>query len=238
MTHRSPLVTLAGLVVAFVVMFGVNLASSPSTSYGGTPSAPPSLAATPTPSTPATSETPSATPTPSSTPSPSATKTTESSDQSEFPRRIVYAGRIRDGSAAVAVAVLGDQVAAYLCDGRNVETWLRGTVHGDELKVKSRDGSHLEAGLDGERLRGKIKVGGGAELKFTIRKAQKPAGLYRAKGKKTTIGWIVLPDGSQVGVQTTGQDSASAPALDPAQPQVDVGGESLDAAPVTGDETF
>jgi hypothetical protein len=238
MTHRSPLVTLAGLVVAFVIMFGANLASSaPPDSYAGGPSAQPSPAATAAPSTPeVSSATPSPTPTPS--PSASAARTTQPSDQSEFPRRIVYAGRIPDGSAAVAVAILGDQVAAYLCDGRNIESWLRGTVNEDELKVKSRDGSRLEARLDGKQLRGKIKVGGGAELKFAIREAHKPAGLYRAKGNKTTIGWIVLPDGSQVGVQTTGRDSASAPTLDPTQPQVDVGGESLDAAPVTGDETF
>jgi hypothetical protein len=49
MTHRSPLVTLAGLVVAFAIMFGVNLAmerDQPPTA--GVPSAPayPSPAAT------------------------------------------------------------------------------------------------------------------------------------------------------------------------------------------------
>ena len=44
LTHRSPLVTLAGLVIAFAVMFGVNITSSaPAGSYqspGATPAAP------------------------------------------------------------------------------------------------------------------------------------------------------------------------------------------------------
>jgi hypothetical protein len=33
----------------------------------------------------------------------------------------------------------------------------------------------------------------------------------------------VLPDGSQVGVQTTGEESAPAPELDPDNPEVTVG---------------
>ena len=56
MTHRSPLVTLIGLVAAFAIMFGVNLASSaPRDSYAGgaSPSAAastPPVASEPTPS--------------------------------------------------------------------------------------------------------------------------------------------------------------------------------------------
>ena len=239
MTHRSPLVTLAGLVVAFGLMFGINLASSaPRDSYGGAPAAastaPPSTA--PTPSASAASATDSTTaadsPSPSATPTSSATESAES----EFPGQVVYAGRTRDGSAAIAIAVLGNRSAAYLCDGRSVEAWLRGTVDEDEIKLRSSRGSRLEAELDGDQLRGKIKVGGGAELSFRIDEAGKPAGLYRAKKSGTTIGWIILPDGSQVGIETTGGRSTAAPKLDPEQPQVQVGGETLDASSVEGDE--
>ena len=72
--------------------------------------------------------------------------------------------------------------------------------------------------------------------KFEINEASLPAGLYRARGSKTIIGWIVLEDGSQAGVQTTGADSTAAPELNPENPQVTVDGENLDAAPVNGDE--
>jgi hypothetical protein len=69
-----------------------------------------------------------------------------------------------------------------------------------------------------------------------IDEAKKPAGLYRARGSKTTIGWIVLEDGSQVGIQTAAADSAAAPELNPESPQVTANGESLDAKPINGDE--
>ena len=149
----------------------------------------------------------------------------------------MYAGRTRDDSAAIAVAVLGEKAAAYLCDGRNVESWLRGTVDEDEIKLESKDGAKLEAKLDGDRLKGTIEVND-EKLRFDIAEAKKPAGLYRAKGSKTTIGWIVLPDGSQVGIQTTGEESSAAPELDPDAPQVTVDGEQLDAEPVSGDENL
>jgi len=62
------------------------------------------------------------------------------------------------------------------------------------------------------------------------------AGLYRAPGPRPPFGWIVLEDGSQVGVQTTGASLAAALQLDPETPQVTVEGESLGAKLVSGDE--
>jgi len=47
---------------------------------------------------------------------------------------------------------------------------------------------------------------------------------------------IVLEDGSQVGVQTTGASLAAALQLDPENPQVTVEGEHLGAKLVSGDE--
>ena len=231
MTHRSPLVTLVGLVAAFAIMFGVNLASSaPRNSYSATPS--PSPAA----STQAPSPTPAATTAASPTRlrlrarrSPRRRRTT-----SEFPDKVVYAGRTGDDSVAIAVAILGQKAAAYLCDGDQVEAWLRGTVTGDEISLTGKNGATLEAKLDGSALSGDVEIGD-EKLDFTLREAKPPAGLYRAKGSKTTIGWIVLPDGSTVGIQTTGETSSPAPEFDPDNPEVTVDGESLQGEPVTGD---
>jgi hypothetical protein len=218
--HRSPLVTLAAVALAFVIMFTVNMLSGPpgSSSTGSAgPTAAPTSAAGP-------QQTASATPSASETP-----------EDSEFPEQVVYAGRTDDGPAAIAVAVLGNQAAAYVCDGRNVESWFRGTVEGGRLSLKSKSGEALQAELDGDHLKGTVQIKNDTQ-KFEINEASKPAGLYRARGSKTTIGWIVLEDGSQVGVQTTGADSSAAPQLDPDNPQVMVDGESLDAAAVNGDE--
>ncbi len=236
MTHRSPLITLIGLVAAFAIMFGVNLAVSDATADSADPGAAPSAAASATGSATAAQAT-SAPPRPSaSTPtSPSAAEPEPAGEQ--FPGEVVYAGRTEGGSIAVAVAVRGDRAAAYLCDGESVESWLRGAVEdGDTLSLRNKNGTNeLEAKLDGGRLEGRIDVDGD-ELQFTLEEAKKPAGLYRARGAKTTIGWIVLPDGSQVGVQTTGEESTPAPELDPDNPEVTVDGEALPGEPVSGDQ--
>jgi hypothetical protein len=226
--HRSPLVTLAAVALAFVIMFTVNMLSGPP---GGssTGTASPSAA-------PATADATS----PSSQPSETAVRTpsasaSESVEDSKFPGKVVYTGRTEDKSGALAVAALGDQAAAYFCDGRSIESWLQGTVKGAHISLKSKDGATLQAALDGDHLKGTLKIKSD-RLKFEINEAKKPAGLYRARGSKTTIGWIVLEDGSEVGIQTTSTDSSAAPQLDPADPEVIVNGEKLDAAPVNGDE--
>ncbi len=228
MKHRSPLVTLAAVALAFAIMFTVNMLSGPpGSSSAGTagPSAAPTTGA-------ATSPSPQPTKTAVATSSVSAS---ESVEDNKFPEKVVYAGRTDDGSATIAVAVLGDQAAAYLCDGRSVESWFRGTVEGADISLKSKSGATLQATLDGDHIKGTVEIKNDTQ-KFEINEANKPAGLYRARGSKTTIGWIVLEDGSQVGVQTTGTDSSAAPQLDPENPQVTVDGESLNAALVNGDE--
>src|SRR5215210_5027558 len=99
MTHRSPLVTLAGLVVAFALFFGINLASSAPRQATGPEysSASPSAS-----SADRTSETPSpsATEQASATASPSGAPTAEP-EGDHFPNKIVYAGRTDDHSAAI-----------------------------------------------------------------------------------------------------------------------------------------
>jgi hypothetical protein len=226
--HRSPLITLAAVAVAFAIMFIVNMSvSPPGGSSTGTATPPPA---------PATAVTNSPAPQPSETSAASASASlSKSVEESKFPNKIVYAGRAEDGAGAIAVAVLGTQAAAYFCDGRSLESWLRGAVQGGDISLKSKDGGTLQASLDGDHLKGGLRIKN-QRVRFEINEAKKPAGLYRARGSKTTIGWIVLEDGSEVGVQTTGQNSTAAPELDPENPQVTADGDKLDAAPVNGDE--
>ena len=226
MKHRSPLFALAAVALAFAIMFVVNMLAEPPRRTAGPTAAPPTVAAS----------SPSPAPTETAVTSPAPTET-ESIEDSEFSSKIVYAGRAEDGAGAVAVAVLGTETAAYFCDGRSVESWFRGNVTGGDLSLTSKDGTVLRASLDGDRLKGTVRTVDDG-IKFEINEAKKPAGLYRARGSKTTIGWIVLQDGSEVGVQTTGKASMPAPDLDPQNPQVTVNGENLAAAPVNGDETL
>jgi len=226
--HRSPLFTLAAVAVAFIIMFTVDVLAGPP----GASSAQP--AATSAPPAPASATSPSRqlSKTAAATTSASASKSTE---ESKFSKKVVYAGHTDHRSGAIAVAVLGNQSAAYFCDGRSIESWLRGAVEGADISLRNKDGATLQASLDGDHLKGTLKIKND-KLKFEINEAEKPAGLYRARGSRTTIGWIVLEDGSAVGVQTNGADSTPAPELNPENPQVTVNGESLDAQPVNGNE--
>lgn len=220
MKHRSPLITLAAVALAFAIMFIVNMTVSPPGNSSSGTASPPAAPATATAGSPSPTENAADSPAP---------------EGSKFPEKIVYTGRAEDNAGAIAVAVLGDQAAAYFCDGRNVESWFRGSVTEDEISAKSKGSATLEAKLDGNHIKGTVQIKS-EKLKFEINEAKKPAGLYRARGSKTTIGWIVLEDGSQVGVQTAGADSTAAPELNPGSPQVTVDGENLNAAPVNGDE--
>ena len=123
MTHRSPLVTLAGLVVAFAIMFTINIANNPERAEQ-----PASASASPVASATPSTEVQSPAATEKASPAVTPTKTaTQAPEAEQFPTKIVYAGRTKDRTTALAVAVLRDQAAAYVCDGRRVESWLRGT---------------------------------------------------------------------------------------------------------------
>ncbi len=209
MKHRSPLVTLAAVALAFAIMFTVNMLSGPPGSSSTGTAGPSAAPATATASSPSPQPTETAVATPSASPS--------KREDSKFGEKVVYAGRTDDDTAAIAVAVLGDQAAAYLCDGRNVEAWFRGAVDGGDLSLKSKSGATLQAELDGDHIKGTVKIKNDT-LRFEINEAKKPSGLYRARGSQTTIGWIVLEDGSQVGVQTSGADSSAAPRAQPGEP--------------------
>lgn len=157
-----------------------------------------------------------------------------------FPAEVAYAGKAQASPApvAIAVAVKGEEAAAYLCDGANLEAWLRGTASAGKLDLASKDrSSRLTAGLDGENIKGTVSFNG-QRLPFTIGVAAAPAGLYRGEGGETTIGWIVLPDGTQVGISNTRGTAAPAPELDPAAGTVTLDGARITAEKVAGDTRF
>ncbi|MGW1342518.1 hypothetical protein ACWCOV_15835 [Kribbella sp. NPDC002412] len=216
MGQRSPLVTLAAAAVGLVALLVVNSTQT------GTLGAPSAAAPTATPRTTSPPATPTAT-TPSATPTQAAVVA-------------VFTGRTTGREATLAIAVKGGRAAAYVCDGRSVEVWLTGTHDGGRLGLRSKSGERLTATLAAEAVTGTVTVRG-RQLAFTIDKADPPAGLYRARTSSNTIGWIVLPDGSQVGVDNDGTP-APAPPLDAASGTATVGGSPVTATSITGDETF
>ncbi|MEV1147853.1 hypothetical protein, partial [Micromonospora sp. NPDC049799] len=146
-----------------------------------------------------------------------------------------WTGRL-DGGATIAVTVKGDKASAYVCDGRSLEIWLRGTVTGGALDLSGKDGARLTGRIDGDRATGEV-TGRGRTWAFTATATggNAPA-LYRATAQVRDAGvdggWILLPDGTQTGVVTWNGRPVSAPPLDPAFGTTIVNGVRITAEPV------
>lgn len=144
-----------------------------------------------------------------------------------------FTGRTSDNKVTVAIATKNGKVAAYLCDGNAVESWMQGAVTGNSVHLQGRSGSsHLDADLDGGSAFGSI-IADGSTRPFSAQLNPPPAGLYEArKGAGNRIGWIVLADGEQVGISTTNGTSSPAPALNPSTGSADDDGTPVNAVPV------
>ncbi|WP_410633068.1 hypothetical protein [Amycolatopsis sp. cmx-4-83] len=163
--------------------------------------------------------------------------TTSEAPKPEAPARADYAGRVTGGGASVAVSVRDGHAIAYLCDGKKVEAWLQGVTTGGKLDLKGAKNAALSGSFDATAATGTVTASG-KTWQFTAPTAKKPAGLYRAapkvKGKQAKAGWIVLPDGSQVGILAAGDDATAAPPLDPAAGTASVDGAPVTAEPISG----
>jgi hypothetical protein len=153
----------------------------------------------------------------------------------------VYSGKTGGGEATVAVAVNGDRAAAYLCDGTRIETWLQGSVTGDQVVLTGRDTAALIGTVSGTTLSGTVVTSTGQAWLFSAEEARPPAGIYEARttidGLATRIGWVVLPDGTQVGIQNVDGERSPAPALDLEDTTFTLDGAAQEATPVDGSDT-
>ncbi|WP_406001702.1 hypothetical protein [Streptomyces sp. NBC_00829] len=223
MKPSGPLFTLLAGLLLGVFMLSLNATTGKNTTasaYGDT--------ATPTPaaSAPAPSQTPARTPSQTPSPSPSATAVADAE----------YAGRTNDDAAAVSVSVRGRKAIGYYCDGRSQESWLKGDVEDDgSLRLTGANGARLDGVLRAGKIAGTVVIQDRTR-KFSAARAVKPSGLYRAtaevRGARIDGGWIVLPDGRQVGIVTRDGKPAAAPRIDPASGVVTVDGTRLTARPV------
>jgi hypothetical protein len=238
--HRSPLITLLAVGAGIGGLLLANAIQTDDDTAAGTPTGSASTVPTTAPTT-APSSRPK--PAPSSTEAPSQTPsvTAKPSAPPAFPNKIVYAGRTDNRRASVAIAVLNGRSAAYFCDGRSIEAWFTGTAANGRIALRSKKGDTVEAWLKGTDVTGVVRIGA-RTFPFTVGKAEPPAGLYRgraaANGRTTTIGWIVLPDGSQVGISSDGRSVKPAPRLEPTDGGVTVNGIRIEALPVSGATTF
>jgi hypothetical protein len=148
-----------------------------------------------------------------------------------------YAGSTAGGAASIAIAVHNGAAIAYLCDGRRVEAWLQGAATNDVLALTGAKDASLTGSITATRATGVI-IAGGKQWTFDVSAVRAPSGLYRAAadvtGAKVVGGWIVLPDGSQVGIVTINETPAPAPPLDTSTRGAVVNGQPLTAKPIDG----
>lgn len=150
-----------------------------------------------------------------------------------------YVGNV-PGAGRLALVVRDGVAIAYLCDGRNVEAWLQGPARSGTLQLTGRKGASLVGRYDRDHATGTVVIGG-VGRPYDIAWVAKPSGLYRAtarlRGAEVRAGWIVLPDGSQVGLlsDATGGGTRQAPPLDVSSTRATVDGTTLVAVPVDGD---
>jgi hypothetical protein len=195
-----------------------------------TPQAPasPIAAATPAPASSAPAQPASSSPTATAT--------------ANVPARANYAGEVNGGGASVAISIHHGQAIAYVCNGSVIEAWLKGTAAGGHLTMTGKGRARLSATYRSKRAVGHV-VAHGIRYTFSAPAVHKPSGLYRSiavvRGAKIKAGWIVLPDGSQVGSLEASADAA-APSATPA-PMLDVttgtaqdGNTVLVATPISG----
>jgi len=206
--RRGPLLTLAAGVVAAALLIGITVNAA-----AGQREAAVVAPATTTASAPPATVAPSAE-APASSPAPAGKPP---ADPLADRTRATFAGRVDGGGGTLAISLRDGVAIAYICDGKRVESWLKGTAAAGKLSLTGEDGSEITGTFDKQRARGTVTVAGRSNT-FDIRLAKKPSGLYRAaanvRNARVVGSWIVLPDGSQVGVLVNDGVPGPAPALD------------------------
>ena len=153
----------------------------------------------------------------------------------------VYAGRSSGNQVTLAVVTDGDKAAGYVCNGKTVEAWLQGSVHGNQVSMTGLHGAALTGSLSGLAVFGMVTPGAGLSFPFSAELSPRPAGVYQARitvnGLATRIGWAVLPDGTQLGVAVAGTTKYAAPPLDLSNDSFTLGGASFMASDVAGNQT-
>ncbi|MEW2353360.1 hypothetical protein [Spirillospora sp. NPDC029432] len=139
-----------------------------------------------------------------------------------------YAGVVNETGNFLAVAVLDGKARAFVCDEQD-EAWFEGSVAKEGmvtlLAAKDRKPAGFFNTLQGEGtfwIEGRLRT-------FKAAPVDRTAGLYRAQSANGQLvaGWVLLPNGDQVGVATRNGVNQPAPPIKPGQGTVTIGGEQV-----------
>lgn len=217
MTRKGPLLTLLGGAALAIVLLVASIEATPEDSANG------DLVAGQASPTPAPAPTGTPTPPPTAEPDP---------DQEVEP--VTYVGDVDGGGASVGIVITGEEATAYVCDGDTVEAWLEGTARDGELRLEGDD-AELVASFDEAAASGRTTVNA-RTFTFSVPLVEGTEGLYRfastvVGGAEVQGGWILMPDGRQVGITTVDGTPRPAPRLNP-----ETGKVVLEGTVVTADK--
>lgn len=122
-----------------------------------------------------------------------------------FPQQARYiADMDKDGKTmTIGIAVDGEQIAAYACNGTDDEAWFFGDEGDGTIDLTSRFRDTLTASFDGTDVEGDLTMDG-VTYTFTALPVADPAGMYTAELDGVRASWVLRPDGSALGVQFNG----------------------------------
>lgn len=246
MKYRGPVITLFAVAALAAVLLVVNLRTNAQTPTAGRANSPTAAGQAPAPVTgpvpvtvpvPVTGRPPDGAEPPAGTTSPPAGRPV-APPAGEEAAQSAYAGRTSGNEATIAIAIRGGEAAAYLCDGRQIESWLEGTITDGRLALQGTQDARADGSIQGDAVFGTLWIQG-RQWPYAAQRAERPAGLYQGDGTvdgaPARIGWIVLQDGSQVGIAEVGGITRPAPALDPYRLSgVEVDGSTIVPRPVDG----
>ena len=231
MKRITPLLTLLTGLALGAVLLGMSMAATPTAAppqgaqvAATSPQDPAAGAARPAPTTPQTG--------------PTASEPPPAPDTGAPPAKVnaTWAGTVDGGRASIAIAAKDGVAIAYLCDGDRVEAWLRGTARAGTLDLTGKGGAELTGTFGNGKASG-VVLTAGKRWTFTAPGVKAPSGLYRAtaqvRNASVVGGWIVLADGTQVGVLSTDGAPAPAPPLDLTTGTTTVDGTTITVAPAT-----
>ncbi len=250
------------LVTSMVWSSGTSASASPSGYAATSPASAATTATLPVSAPPSPVTAPATAPvtTPASTPAPvpvttsapvttpAAVSTPAATASAYVPPKADYVAAVNGGGAAVAISVHGGKAVAYVCNGHAVAAWLRGKAVGGKLDLTGKNGARLMVSYRKGSATGYIMADGttytfSAPAVPPASTSGRPPGLYEATatvdGTTIKAGWIVLPDGSQVGSVEYDPTSAvpptaQAPVLNLATGTASYAGVTLVASLISG----
>lgn len=137
-----------------------------------------------------------------SAPAPSSSENTAPAPATAFPESAKYIADVQKNGTTmtIGIAVDGDSVTAYACDGSKEEAWFFGNEQNGSVSLTGSFDDTLKGSYDGKTVNGDLTVGD-VTYQFTANAVPAPAGMYTATAGGTRASWVVRPDGSITGVQ-------------------------------------